>query len=162
LNSNLIRSFDFDKIISVKIGIANIFFFLCIFAGQAQNEVSWEISYDAAESAVLVNAAIGEGWHLYSTEKASDLGPIPTEIVFDKAEGMEIVGELQEPDPKVSFDSNFGETLYYFEESVTFSQEVELHGAQELNGTITYMVCNDEMCMPPVDYKFTIELAHEN
>lgn len=162
MDSNLIRSFDSYKSISVKIGITCIFLFVCILATQAQNQVSWDISYDSNESEVLVSAAIGDGWHLYSTEKATDLGPIPTEIVFDKVEGVEMVGKLHEPTPKVSFDPNFGETLYYFEKSVTFSQEIELNGAQEMNGTITYMVCNDEMCMPPVDYKFTIELAHEN
>ncbi len=145
----------------MKIGITSIFFFLCIFSGLAQDEVSWEVSLNADQSEVLVNATIGDGWHLYSTEKASDLGPIPTEIVIDE-EGVEIIGDVQEPDPKATYDPNFGETLYYFEQEVTFSQEIELKGAKELNGTITYMVCNDVMCMPPVDYKFSIELTYEN
>ena len=146
----------------MKIGLTYIILFLGIFSVQAQDYVSWDITYDADQSELQVNATIGEGWHLYSTEKATDLGPIPTEIVIEEQEGVEVKGKVKEPEPKVSFDPNFGETLYYFENQVTFSQEIELKGAKVLNGTVTYMVCNDEMCMPPVDYKFSIELIHED
>lgn len=130
--------------------------------GYTQNHVSWDVSYNANESKVLVHATIGEGWHLYSTEEATELGPIPTEIKIKEQEGVEVIGRLHEPEPIVSYDPNFEETLFYFEKSVTFSQEVKVADANELNGTITYMVCNDEMCMPPVDYEFTIELTDEN
>ncbi|XOV67645.1 MAG: protein-disulfide reductase DsbD domain-containing protein [Fluviicola sp.] len=146
----------------MKIGISSIFFFLCTFVVSAQEYVSWEVSYEADASEIYVAASIEEGWHLYSTEKVSEMGPVPTEIVFEETEGMNVQGKLKEPKPKVSYDPNFGETLYYFEEFVQFSQSVTVNGAESVNGTITYMVCNDEMCMPPVDYKFTIELADEN
>jgi len=146
----------------VKIGIALLFFLSVISTAVAQDYVSWSFSYDEDESEVLITAEIGNGWHLYSTEKVTELGPIPTEIVFDEGSVVKTVGKLSEPEPEVSFDPNFGETLFYFEDAVTFSQKIERNGARELSGTVTYMVCNDEMCMPPVDYKFTIELSHED
>lgn len=145
----------------MKIGITLLFFLSGVLTATAQDYVSWSFSYDEDVSEVHVTAEIGEGWHLYSTEKASELGPIPTEIVFEQEGKVKIVGALSEPKPEVSFDTNFGETLYYFEDEVTFTQQIERNGALELSGTITYMVCNDEMCMPPVDYNFTIELTHE-
>ncbi|MCR9174129.1 MAG: protein-disulfide reductase DsbD N-terminal domain-containing protein [bacterium] len=146
----------------MKIILSYIILTFCYSFAVAQEQVSWDVTFDADQSEVFVRASIDEGWHLYSSEKVADLGPIPTEVVIHENDGVEVVGKLKEPKPKVSYDPNFGETLYYFEEAVTFTQAIELKGATELSGTITYMVCNDEMCMPPVDYKFSIELTHEN
>ncbi|GAB5419104.1 MAG: hypothetical protein Crog4KO_06120 [Crocinitomicaceae bacterium] len=146
----------------MKIGFTLIFLLLIISSGFAQTEVSWSFSYDAEKNQVVAQADIGDGWHLYSTEKATEMGPIPTEFEFDVVEGVELIGSIQEPEPIVDFDANFGETLYYFEKEVTFVQGLKVSSAEELNGTVTYMVCNEEMCMPPVDVKFTIELVHEN
>jgi thiol:disulfide interchange protein DsbD len=157
-----IRSFGFHKTCSVKIRFTNIFLFLILSTSYAQSQVSWEFAFDAENSQIVAEASIGEGWHLYSTKKASELGPIPTEFEFDVPEGVELVKGIQEPNPKISYDSNFDETLYYFEEKVAFVQELKVTSLQELKGTVTYMVCNDEMCMPPVDVEFTIELVHEN
>jgi len=127
----------------------------------AQSEVTWHFSFDADASQVKAEAAIGEGWHLYSIEKATDMGPIPTAFEFTRTEGVEFVGTVEEPKPKVAYDENFGETLYYHEEEAEFTQNVKVTSAKEVSGTVTYMVCNDEMCMPPVDVEFTIELVHE-
>lgn len=146
----------------MKFGITYIFLTLCIFAGQAQNEVSWEFQFDANNSQIVALANIGEGWHLYSTEKSSEFGPIPTEFEFESTEGVEFIGPIVEPQPIEAYDSNFDEVLYYFEEKAEFVQSLKVTSANVLEGTVTYMVCNDEMCMPPTDYKFTIELTHEN
>lgn len=146
----------------MKIGVTSIFIFLCIFAGQAQDEVSWDIQFDANSSQIIASASIDDGWHLYSTEKVSELGPIPTEFEFESTEGIEFIGSVVEPEPIVAYDANFDETLYYFEKQVEFVQNLKVTSAERLEGIVTYMVCNEEMCMPPVDYKFTIELTHEN
>ena len=127
-----------------------------------QSEVTWHFSYNAENSQLVAQASIEEGWHLYSTERTAELGPVPTEFEFASTEGVEFVGDIQEPDPKVAYDENFGETLYYFEEEVEFLQNLNVTSGKEVNGTVTYMVCNDTMCMPPVDVEFTIELVHEN
>lgn len=145
----------------MKIGITQFFLLLIVSSGFAQTDVSWSFSFDAEKSQLVAKASIGEGWHLYSTEKVTELGPIPTEFEFTETEGLELIGTIQEPDPIVAFDANFEETLYYFEKEVAFVQSLEVTSAKQLNGTVTYMVCNEEMCMPPVDVKFTIEL-HED
>ncbi len=146
----------------MKIGFTLIFLLLITSCGFAQTEVSWSFSFDAQNNQVVAQADIGEGWHLYSTERATEMGPIPTEFEFAETEGVELVGAIQEPDPIVAMDANFGETLYYFEKEVKFVQDLKVTSAEKLNGIVTYMVCNEEMCMPPVDVKFTIELVHEN
>lgn len=146
----------------MKIGITSIFLFLILSSSFAQTEISWEFGFDAEKSQMTAAASLGEGWHLYSTQKSTELGPVPTAFEFEETSGVSFVGTIQEPDPTVAFDANFNETLYYFEKHVEFVQDLKVTSAKEIHGTVTYMVCNDEMCMPPVDVKFTIELVHEN
>jgi len=146
----------------VKFRTTLLFIFLFCLSGVAQEQVSWTFSFDKEESELFVHATIEEGWHLYSTEKVSDFGPVPTEIVIKEENGVIATGRTKEPKPIVAYDPNFEETLYFYEEKVTFSQKIELNDAKEVHGVITYMVCNDSMCMPPVDVEFTINVSNEN
>ena len=72
--------------------LATLILLAVVYSGSAQiyNPVKWSFGYrlDGDEHAVLeFTATIEEGWHVYATKLESDMGPIPTEIVFGEIKG---------------------------------------------------------------------------
>jgi thiol:disulfide interchange protein DsbD len=123
-----------------------------------QSKIQWDYSYNAENNTVEIKATVAEGWHLYSQHVANDIGPVPTSFVFDANESLKLIGIVTEPTPIQEYDENFEAMLDFFENEVVFSQRVAVKKDTILGGTVTYMLCNDTMCLPPVDEKFTIEL----
>ncbi len=123
----------------------------------AQKPVNWTWSYDGTQKAVKFKVELTEGWHLYSQHVQNDIGPVPTQFVFENTPGIEFIGEVQEPVPVQKYDENFEATLDFFEKEAEFTQKVK--GSKGVvKGTVTYMVCNETMCLPPVDLPFSITL----
>ena len=128
---------------------------------QSENPVEWEISYTTEDGKATIEfkANIEENWHLYALKLPSDEGPIPTEIVFNPSDDYALMGETQEGTPLSTYDSNFDMDILYFEHETVFVQTVELKADKPVvSGYITFMVCDDERCLPPVDYEFKITI----
>lgn len=123
-----------------------------------QDEVAWDFSFNNETSAIEIHAVIQDGWHLYSQEIDNDLGPIPTFFEFKTNESFKLVGKTNEPTPIKEYDENFEGELNFFKNEVVFSQKIDNVSASSVEGVVTYMVCNDVMCMPPVDLEFTITI----
>lgn len=132
------------------------FFLINLSSLLAQEEVSWTISVDS-ESVSFV-AELEEGWHIYSQYTDPNVGPVPTEIIIEKNKNVRPKGKVIEPTPVKAYDENFGGDVMYFEDKVEFSQEIKVKSPGIVKGTITYMVCNDEKCLPPADVNFEIEI----
>lgn len=127
----------------------------------AQSPVDWEISIDSGNEIVLFKATISEGWHIYSQTVSEDAGPVPTQIVFDPNNSLKFKGKTKEPKGKFVFDENFASKLKTFEDEVTFTQKIAWNGNATMKGTITYMACNNEGCIPPVTLPFEL-VINEN
>ncbi|MDX1445784.1 protein-disulfide reductase DsbD N-terminal domain-containing protein [Lishizhenia sp.] len=123
-----------------------------------QDKVTWTANYNAEDSTIVLHADIAEGWHLYSQNLENDMGPIPTEITFSPNELVTFSEETIEPEPKQSFDENFGANLSYFEKSVDFTNKIIAQDTTTVNITVMYMICNDEMCLPPTEKTLTITI----
>jgi DsbC/DsbD-like thiol-disulfide interchange protein len=142
-------------------------FILCCYAliGFAQNEnpVSWSFTakkIDALSYEVHLSAKIEEGWHIYS-QTTPDGGPVPTEISFAKNPLLIVngsskeVGKLEQRNEPL-----FGVEVKQFSDKVDFVQTVKLKTKAKTNvtGTVKFMTCNDQMCIPPKSVSFTISL----
>ena len=57
-------------------------------------------------------------------------------------------------------DPNFKSEVLYFSNNVQFVQTAKLKAkaTTTVSGTVEYMVCNDEECLPPVKKLFDIKL----
>ena len=131
------------------------------FTGFSQSHVEWDFSFDSEKKVVLAEAKIEEGWHLYSQNAVNEFGPIPTAFEFVPNDNFELIGSTVEPEPIKEFDPNFEEELFFFEDEVTFEQALKVSDETILEGIVTYMVCNETMCMPPIDVEFRIEVSNE-
>ena len=123
-----------------------------------QEKITWNFSFDQESSTIRIEADIEEGWHLYSQSLENEFGPNPTKFEFVANENYKLVGSTIEPQPIKEYDENFEGDMSFFKDNVSFVQKVEDISASSIEGIVTYMVCNDEMCMPPVDLEFTITI----
>ncbi len=139
-----------------------IFFSLLLslfcFRLSAQNHVKWETHFDAATSEIVVNAKIDAKWHLYSTDNAENLGPVPTYFAFPKQKGLKLQGKIKEQKPIMAFDPNFGATVGYHENWVEFRQKVKIKKIKSIDFTVSYMVCDDAQCLPPIEVPLQVKM----
>ena len=130
----------------------------CVLNSTAQNKAVWSIEFDASESSVIIKSAISNGWHIYSQHIDPAAGPVPTSFSLSTTGGLKLNGPVEEPEPIVHFDEAFGAELMYFEKEVDFKQKIILTSQASLDVVVSYMMCNDTMCLPPTEEKLTIEL----
>lgn len=135
--------------------VGSLFF---TFALQAQEKVEWTTAYNKQTNSVQMKASIQKGWHLYSQHLSTNEGPVPTTFVFDEKSGLLWSSEVKEPTSLIAFDPNFEANLNYFEKEVVFERTIKGTYSGVISGIITYMVCNDEMCLPPVEFPFSIQI----
>lgn len=135
--------------------IASLFISNCVIS---QEKVQWSADFDESTQSVIFHADIENGWHLYSQNIDPMAGPIPTEFRFDHNYDFEVLGKTQEPTPLKAFDANFESEVLFFEKKVNFTQNLQIIKETMLHATVTYMICNDVMCLPPVDEKITLKV----
>lgn len=137
--------------------------FVCIpsFA-QIFDPVKWnvQLSKIAADgkATITYEATIDEGWHMYSTKEVTD-GPVPTSFMFSDVDGVKIVSDIN-PRSKVieQFEPAFNVTVGWYEGKATFQQQVKIADKDNftLMGSIRYMTCNNQTCLPPTTYEFDL------
>ena len=132
-------------------------------SAQIENPVTW--TYSAIKKAdktyeLTITATIAKPWHLYS-QTTPDGGPVPTSFTFKANPLITLDGNVNEAGKlKTYHDKNFGVDVKYFSDKVVFTQNIKLKAALKTNlsGTIEFMVCNDEKCLPPKTVPFDIKL----
>lgn len=124
----------------------------------SQEKVDWKINFNGVTSNVEITADITEGWHLYSQHINPEIGPIPTQFKFTQNKSIELIGDIIEGVPIEKFDENFEAKLTFFEGKSVFNQKIKLKASTVLELRVTFMVCNDVMCLPPVEKQLSIEL----
>ncbi|MCQ6961139.1 protein-disulfide reductase DsbD family protein [Mucilaginibacter aquariorum] len=141
-----------------------ILLWLCLFTLQAfakiDTPVHWKFAstkLDQNKYAVSFTADIDKGWHLYSQFLKSG-GPVPTTFKFDKTSGLALVDKVTEkPEALSGFDQSFQMIIRYHEHQVMFTQIVYTKDpAAHLTGSLNYMVCSGQKCLPPSDVSFDI------
>ncbi len=128
-------------------------------ASYGQNKVKWELDFDYNRNVLQLKGEIEQGWHIYSSMTPQEAGPIPVEIKSKKSKGFRIKGRFVEKyDAVKTFDANFDSDVFIFEENYLAEQQIKLKKNSSINITVTYMICNDERCLPPIDEELSIKL----
>ncbi len=110
------------------------------------------------ESVTLrISAEIAPGWSLYAM--GSPAGR-PLEIVANRlAKGFRTVGKPRQTGIKKAFDPNFDSEVLYFGNESAIEIRVRTDpktapGTARMAGDITFMACNDRLCLSPVTVPF--------
>ncbi|WP_179862352.1 protein-disulfide reductase DsbD family protein [Longibacter salinarum] len=111
-----------------------------------------------------LEAEIRGDWHMYALD--SPVGQALNVTVDSLPDGVAADPSLRQSPPDKEFDPNFQDEAYFFDESaevrtaIRVSDGVE-QGSHTLGGDIRYMVCNDDLCMPPRTTSFTVRVSIE-
>jgi thiol:disulfide interchange protein len=109
---------------------------------------------------LVFTCTLDAGWHVYSQHLDGADGPVATEFTYEWLDGHAPDGATNEPTPIVHYDPNFMMELAYFEGAPQFTQRVKVTGAVgKVAGAVYFMLCNDEMCLPPEALEFSIDLS---
>ncbi|NIJ46009.1 thiol:disulfide interchange protein DsbD [Wenyingzhuangia heitensis] len=137
-----------------------LFFSIITSTAQVFNPVTWTTSVEQnkeGETVLVSTATIEEGWHLYS-QFVEDGGPIPTTFYYSGE--VKLIEKTLEGEGEVVEDPTFGMQLKYFGHKAVFKQVVELkEELSTLKASVEYMVCNDEMCLPPKEVDLIYNLS---
>jgi thiol:disulfide interchange protein DsbD len=138
-------------------------------AGRAEklDPAKWSLAIEpaiarpGAKVLARLKARIEPGWHLYSL--TTPPGPIATTIRIAESPAVEKF-RVFEPPPKRAFDVNFSSDTETYEGEPVFLIELELKkdaptGPGEISTEIRYQMCNDRMCLPPVNRKASAPLS---
>lgn len=101
---------------------------------------------------VRFRAEILDGWYLYSQELSGDMGPMPTQILFDTVPRATLKGRPTEIGGKViqGHDPIFDMEVKKFKGHALFTQRVLLNDpAIILTGKVEFMTCDDKACIFP-------------
>jgi hypothetical protein len=146
-----------------KIALFTIAILLSV-AGFSQTPVSWNYSAKkiaAGTYEVKIVATIQSPWHIYS-QKTPDGGPLPTKIVITKNPMLIPQGTAREVGKlEKKYEEAFGVDVMQFSGKVEFVQVVKTKSEKvktNVSGTIEYMACTDEQCLPPATINFTLKL----
>jgi thiol:disulfide interchange protein DsbD len=124
--------------------------------------VSWTFkseSLNDGEYKIFAIAAIEEGWYVYSQDLNTNT-PIPTRLQFDNNQNIVLEGKPLEIGTKnEAYDANFNTTLKRLTGRTIYVQKVKVAGnTLVLKGSLQYMTCNGQMCMPPQKVEFSLAL----
>lgn len=126
----------------------------------------WTISEpdDAADGSaerLRFEFSIEPGWKLYAMDSPAGR---PLEIAFGELPEGVAVGGFEQSAPTEGYDPNFDAGVRYFEERAVVEARLDVAaaaetGAHAVGGEVTFMLCNDTMCLPPRTSPFEAEIA---
>ena len=152
---------------TLKLCLSALLLLITFSAANAQTKpvVVWNASAEQVEDGlyrITVEAAIDEGWHIYSLEPSKFI--IPTSFTFSCSEGAQLKDGLKQlQEPKKVYDEIYQAELGYFENKAVFTQDIELTApGATVEMFLEYMACNDMNCLPPADTTVTFTLGAES
>lgn len=142
--------------------LISLLWLVCPFLATAQIEdpVTWKFSSEKIsdhDAFVVVTAEIEPGWHVYS-QFIKEGGPIPTTFRFEPSKDYSLQGAVLEmPKALPAFDKSFDMQIAWHQTKVQFRQRIKLSvKTTSIKGSLEYMVCNDQKCLPPNEVEFNV------
>ncbi|WP_353146468.1 protein-disulfide reductase DsbD domain-containing protein [Chryseobacterium sp.] len=123
--------------------------------------VTWECVVkrkSPVEAEISMKASIPAGWHIYALGNKPE-SPIKMSFKFEPDKSYQLVGNVSQPAPLRKFEKLLGIPVSYFEDEVEFKQKISLKGKDgTIRGTIEFMQCSGQICVPPQDFGFALKL----
>lgn len=131
-------------------------------AATEDDPVSWTFEADKIgedEYLVRMIGQLSEGWITYSKDVDPIAGPTPTEFVV---EGGKSLGHVTETSDhlKNEYDKTWDAKVAKIKGGeVVYEQRINTAGAKAINGYVYYQTCDDEICFPPKEVPFALDLS---
>jgi thiol:disulfide interchange protein DsbD len=124
--------------------------------------VSWKFELNKlseTEYEFKAFATIKNKWNIYSKDMGAD-GPIPTALIFTSSEFHKLTEPLQEKcKPIKAFDALFEMDVIKIIDKAEYTQKfTTLDKSKPFTGSVTFMCCDHERCLPPANVPFSLNL----
>lgn len=140
--------------------------FLLVFIGgmvyaQLHNPAQFRVeqhSLSDREMEIVFTGTVEQGWHVYGADIAEG-GPTRAELTLEKLHGLKPIGVLTATGRlQHKMDELFGMEVSYMEGVAKFVQRFQImDSSYEMEGYLTYGVCNDKNCLPPTNVEFSFK-----
>lgn len=139
---------------------------LCfLFAAQAQIQDHTQESYSLAskeakvgeEIDVIFRITIDKDWYIYGSEFEAE-GPYPSSFDFEAHDSYQLVGKVQQINPKKKYDDIWEGNVTYFEKKAEFRQKIKiLKKDLTIQGSFVFQTCSNVtgQCLPPETVEFS-------
>ena len=139
------------------------FFLVQTAFAQQYDPVDWSFEAKAVsgdEYDLIYKAKIDKGWYVYSQYLPSDEGPVATSVEYEGEKAFTTSGKsIEAGDKKSGYDAMFDMDVIKFKKDYTITQRIKVTDVSKpVTGYLTFMTCNDKMCLPPTDVDFSIKL----
>lgn len=126
-------------------------------AAQPPSPVTWSVAAEPAAPqpgglvSVTVRGEIEPEWRVYAMDSQAGR-PLRVEVQAPRV--FRALAPPEQTQPQVGFDRWFNSDVTYFTDRVTVTQVFRLAddasgGERRLEARVTFMACNDEVCLPP-------------
>lgn len=120
----------------------------------------WTIS-EPGDERLRFEFSIEPGWKLYAMDSPAGR---PLEVAFDDLPDGVTAAGFEQSAPTEGYDPNFDAGIRYFEERAVVEARLDVDaaaeaGAHAVRGEVTFMLCNDAMCLPPSTRPFEAEVV---
>lgn len=163
--------------------ITGLFFLLLLtsiqtLSAQLQEPVRWETTVkqvpavkqepaiqqeEGGQLLLIIRATLEDGWHLYS-QHIPDGGPQATTISLTVSDGEKdfiAIPWAEMGEAEMVYDSSFHMSLTYYSKTVSFIAALpQGWEGTTLTGSISYMVCDSQFCLPPTEELLNFSLGN--
>jgi DsbC/DsbD-like thiol-disulfide interchange protein len=125
---------------------------------QILHPVKWSYGtkrLNSKQAVIFLKATIEDGWHIYSVNQ-KDGGQVKTSFSFFVSPSYLLLGTISEPTPITKREEAFNMDVSYFEHDVICKRKIRATNPAAINGSVNFMVCNNQKCLPPETIEFTI------
>ena len=112
------------------------------------------------EYRITFHVQLKKGWHIWSLKPGGDGMQIPPTFRFDKNADIILNGPLTEHGHLITSNMDGVDgAVSRFEDVADYYQDVTVKSNTKIKGKHTYMVCDNNMCLPEKKHPFSIEIT---
>lgn len=131
-------------------------------AGPAADKINWNFSSKQVNDStfnLIITADLVPGWHIFSFNPGGDGSMIPPDFTFNANSHVRLLGEMKEKGTLEHEDTkDVMGIINYYTGKVTYTRTAVITQPTTLSGEIYFMVCDDQMCLPPETISFEFKL----
>ncbi len=139
-------------------------FLIASFCTNAQfSPVSWNFESVETENntvELVATAELEAGWFIYSKDLELSVGPQATKFNFENNQNIKPKGSLTEIGKKITGLCELTQSVITkISTKAQYKQQFNTTNATEaIKGTVSFMVCTNESCLPPQKVPFSVSL----
>lgn len=130
---------------------------------QVQEHAQWNFAVEKIANnkiQLILESKLDSGWHIYSSDM-EDGGPQKTIVKIETGNSFRVTDNtIEDGNLTEKFDSSFNIVLRYYPQKAVFKKEIDVTNGTPftIRGNVSYMLCTDEVCLPPTEKEFSINV----